>query len=61
MGQDLADAWKKPPQCGSGVAQEAVTIPPTLAPEDQLEVPIACASVPVVMPGLSHDNARAPA
>ena len=34
--------------------------PPTLAPGDQLETPIARASVPVVMPGISHDDARLP-
>ena len=33
---------------------------PPLAPGDQLETPIARASVPVVMPGLSHDDARVP-
>ena len=34
--------------------------PPTLAPADPLETPIARASVPVGMPGLSHDDARVP-
>ena len=33
---------------------------PTLAPGDQFQTLIARASVPVVMPGLSHDDARVP-
>jgi len=34
--------------------------PPTLAPGDQLEMPIALASMPIVTPGISHDDARLP-
>ncbi len=34
--------------------------PPALAPGDPLETSIARASMPVVMPGISHDDARPP-
>ena len=34
--------------------------PPTLAPGDQLEMPIALASMPIVTPRISHDDARVP-
>jgi len=33
---------------------------PPLAPGDQFKTPIAHATVPVVMPGLSHDDAPYP-
>jgi len=69
VSEAVSRAWKKSgtraKHVSLGMPPAAVITKKIILPggmtEDQLEVPIARATVPVVMPGLSHDNARAPA